>query len=229
VLRRPWPVAIAGIAIVAVLAGLGTQMNPNEAQLKNFPGAGTAIAGRQQLADAGISPGVMKPLDVLVEHGGNAQAVADKLRGVKGIAGASAPSGWRNGQNSLVEAFPAIDGSAPGIQGVIVIGMQGCGVKTPSAAAVAAATCGLARLKHMPNGMMLTIEMWSMMLAAYWLPHITRLVGSTTRLDGVVPNEHISVALLTTCIGMAVPPIEDRLQHSAFCQDASYLPRSGSQ
>jgi hypothetical protein len=63
---------------------------------------------------------------------------------------------------------------------------------------------------------MLTIEMWSMMLAAYWLPHITRLVGKTTRLDGVVPNEHISVALLTTCIGMAVSPVGHRFQHSAF-------------
>src|SRR3981189_2989955 len=98
----------------------------------------------------------------------------------------------------------------------MVIGIQGCGVNTPSAADVAAATCGLARLMHMPNGMMLTIEMWSMMLAAYWLPPITRLVGKTTRLDGVVPNEHISVALLTTCIGMAVSPVGHRFQHSAF-------------
>src|SRR4029079_1674750 len=52
VTRRPWPVAIVGIAIVAVLAGLGTQLNPNEAQLKNFPGSGTAIAGRDALAAA---------------------------------------------------------------------------------------------------------------------------------------------------------------------------------
>src|SRR5581483_3920107 len=119
VTRRPWPVAIVGIVIVAVLAGLGTQMNPNEAQLKNFPGKGTAIAGRQQLHDAGISPGVMKPLDVLVERGGNAQAVANKLSGVKGIVGASAPADWHKGQNSLVEAFASVDGSAPEIQGVI--------------------------------------------------------------------------------------------------------------
>src|ERR1041385_4869023 len=77
VLRRPWPVAIVGIAIVAVLAVLGTQLNPNESQLKNFPGSGTAIKGRQLLADAGISPGVMKPFIVLVENGGNAQGGAD--------------------------------------------------------------------------------------------------------------------------------------------------------
>ena len=119
VLRRPWPVAIVGLVVVGVLAGLGTQLNPNEAQLKNFPGTGTAIAGRQQLAAAGISAGVMKPFDVLVEHGGNAQAIATRLRSVPGLVGATAPPSWHRGPDSLVEAFPAVDGSAPGIQGII--------------------------------------------------------------------------------------------------------------
>ena len=119
VLRRPVPVAIVGLVIVAVLAGIGTQLNPNESQLKNFPGTGTAIAGRQMLADAGISPGVMKPFDVLVEHGGNAQAIAAKVRRCPGVIGATAPPSWRRGSDSLVEAFPAIDGAAPGIQGII--------------------------------------------------------------------------------------------------------------
>ncbi len=36
-----------------------------------------------------------------------------------GIAGASAPPAWQNGPDSLVEAFPAIDGSAPGIQALV--------------------------------------------------------------------------------------------------------------
>ena len=119
VLRRPVWVALVGVVIVAVLAGIGTQLTPNEAQLKNFPGTGTAIAGRDQLAAAGISPGVMKPLDVLVARGGNAEAIAAKLREVPGVVGAVAPKDWRRGQDSLVEAFPAVDGAAPGIQGII--------------------------------------------------------------------------------------------------------------
>jgi len=119
VLRRPVVIAAVGLAIVAVLAGLGTQLHPSEAQLKNFPGSGTAIAGRQMLADAHISAGVMKPLDVLVEHGGNAQLVAAKLRSVPGVLGATAPPTWHRGSNSLVEAFPATDGAAPGIQTII--------------------------------------------------------------------------------------------------------------
>jgi hypothetical protein len=44
----------------------------------------------------------------------------------------------------------------PGDQGIIVIGMHGCGVSTPIAADVAAATCGLASELHMPNGAILT-------------------------------------------------------------------------
>jgi RND superfamily putative drug exporter len=119
VLRRPIPVAAVGLAMVAVLAGLATQLNPSEAQLKNFPGTGTAIDGRQMLADAHISPGVMKPFYVLVEHGGNVEQVAAKLRDVPGIIGASTPPTLRRGDDALVEAFPAIDGSAPGIQTII--------------------------------------------------------------------------------------------------------------
>jgi putative drug exporter of the RND superfamily len=121
VLRRPWAIAAGGAAIVAVLVTLGLRLNPNESQLKNFPGTGTAIAGRAMLADAGISPGVMKPFVTLVENGGNASAVAADERHVAGIVGATAPPGpgWHRGQDSLVEAFPAIDGAAPGIQGVV--------------------------------------------------------------------------------------------------------------
>jgi RND superfamily putative drug exporter len=61
----------------------------------------------------------MKPLNVLVEHGGNAEQVAATLRSVPGVVGAVAPATWQRGTDSLVEAFPAIDGSAPGIQAIV--------------------------------------------------------------------------------------------------------------
>ncbi|HUZ15937.1 MAG TPA: MMPL family transporter [Gaiellaceae bacterium] len=120
VLRRPWQVAAVGLAIVGVLVAIGVQLNPNESQLKDFPGTGTAIAGRQMLANAGISPGVMKPL-VTLSRGGNAQYLAVQESRVPGIVGAAAPggAGWQRGPFALVEAFPAVDGAAPGIQGVI--------------------------------------------------------------------------------------------------------------
>ena len=117
--RRPLPIALAGIAIVALLAGIGLQLNPNEAQMKNFPGAGDAIVGRDALARAGITPGVMKPFDVLVEQGGDPEAIAAKLRAVSGVSAAVAPKEWRSGNASIVEAFPAVDGAASGIQPII--------------------------------------------------------------------------------------------------------------
>jgi RND superfamily putative drug exporter len=119
VIRRPAAVAAVGLVLVVTLAGVGTQLNASETELKNFPGAGTAIAGRQLLSEAGITPGVMKPLNVLVEDGADAELVAARMRGVDGVVGATAPAAWKVGSTSFVEAFPAIDGAAPGIQAVI--------------------------------------------------------------------------------------------------------------
>jgi RND superfamily putative drug exporter len=119
VLRRPVAVASVGLVMVVTLAGIGTQLNTGETELAHFPGSGTAIEGRQMLADAGISPGVMKPLNVLVENGGDAEEVAARLRTVEGLVGATAPEGWQRGATSLVEAFPAMDSAAPAIRGII--------------------------------------------------------------------------------------------------------------
>ena len=80
-----------------MLVGFSTQLNPSEAQLKYFPGSGTATAGRQMLADAQISPGLMKPLNVMVENGGDAERVAATMRAVPGIVGAAAPAAWHRG------------------------------------------------------------------------------------------------------------------------------------
>jgi RND superfamily putative drug exporter len=117
--RRPLSAALAGIAIVAVLAAIGLQLNPNDAQMKSYPGGGDAIVGRDQLRAAGISAGVTKPFVVLVENGADPAPIAAKLRAVPGVAGAVAPAGWRRGDASIVEAFPAVDGAAGGIQRVI--------------------------------------------------------------------------------------------------------------
>ena len=80
--------------------------------------------------------------------------------------------------------------------------MHGCGVSTPSAAAVAAATWGLDGLMHRPNGMMLSIGTWSWMVAFGCRATIVRLIGSTIRLDGDEPNVHIVCAPFTTCSGI---------------------------
>jgi RND superfamily putative drug exporter len=118
VVRRPLPVAAVGTAIVAVLLFYGFQINPSEAQAKDFPGGGDAIVGRDALDRAGISPGVNKPFVVLAPEG-QAADVAARLRNVEGVAGAAAPDSWHKDGYALVEAIPAVDGSSKAIRGTI--------------------------------------------------------------------------------------------------------------
>lgn len=93
----------------------------------------------------------------------------------------------------------------PGTHGAGVTGMQGIGVSTPDAAAVAEATVGFAKLLHMPNGGMLAIDVWSMIVAAVSELDDVRLVGSTLSADGVVPKEHVIRALAVTWSAIAPP------------------------
>jgi hypothetical protein len=85
---------------------------------------------------------------------------------------------------------PNITVGAPGTHGDVVTGMHGMGVSTPKAAAVAAATEGFAGDMHMPNGMMFTKGIWSIMLASGWFPVLTRFTGNTTKLLGAMPIMH---------------------------------------
>src|SRR5437763_923620 len=119
VIQRPFPVAAVGLVIVGALVYSGLQLNPSEAQAKDFPGKGDAIAGRTALADAGVSPGVMKPFDVLVDHGAGREPLVATLRATEGIAAAVAPPDWRRGSSSLVEAFPTSDGASKQVRSTI--------------------------------------------------------------------------------------------------------------
>ncbi len=122
VVRRPLVIAAIGTAICAALLFYGLQLNPSEAQVKDLPGAGDAIAGREALTAAGISAGVMKPFQILVEG----EATPAKLKSVvstvaatPGVAGAAAPEQWRRGGTAIVEAFPAADGATRSMRPVI--------------------------------------------------------------------------------------------------------------
>jgi len=91
---------------------------------------------------------------------------------------------------------PIITVAEPGTQGAVT-GMQGIGVSTPRAAAVAAATVGLAMDMHMPNGGMLTMGAQSMMVAA-GAPAMVLFVGKTLSVDGAMPKVHIIMAPVVT-------------------------------
>src|SRR6266566_4560872 len=110
--RHPIPTALAGLAIVGLLLVPGLQLNPAEAQAKDQPGSGDAVQGREALARAGISAGVMKPYVILVEHNPSTNTLGtlvSRLASTPGIAGAAAPPEWQKGDSALVEAFPSKD------------------------------------------------------------------------------------------------------------------------
>ncbi len=89
---------------------------------------------------------------------------------------------------------------APTTQGATVTGIQGIGVNTPNAAAVAAATIGLAIELHMPNGGILAIGAKSMIVAAKGPPAIVGgPLGMTINELGVAPKLHCNIAPITTC------------------------------
>jgi putative drug exporter of the RND superfamily len=122
VVRRPLPVAIVGLVIVGIVLSFGIQLNPSEAQAKDLPGGGNAVDGRAALVAAGVSAGVYKPFEILVEGKVTPAALAAieaKVKSAPGVIGAAAPPQWRKPGAAIVEAIPAHDGAAKGVRPVI--------------------------------------------------------------------------------------------------------------
>jgi RND superfamily putative drug exporter len=115
VTRRPLPIFLVGLAVVALVVFPAFHINPSDAELRNEPGSGDAQAGRVAIQRAGIPDGVYLPYVVLVEHDATPAALArtaDAVAAAHGIDGASAPPSWRKGSTGLVEAFGTDDGSS---------------------------------------------------------------------------------------------------------------------
>jgi RND superfamily putative drug exporter len=115
VMRRPALVFAAGVAIVVVVLIPASKINPSDAQIKDEPAKGDALAGFDTITRAGITPGVYLPYVVLVENGATPAVlakVAAQVGKAPGIESASAPPAWRQGGTGLVEAFGTDDGSS---------------------------------------------------------------------------------------------------------------------
>jgi RND superfamily putative drug exporter len=103
--KRPWTAAIAGTAILLVLAAPATALR------LGFPDAGSdraSTSSRQayDLVASRFGPGANGPL-VIVTPGSRAQAVAAKLRGESGIAAVQAPELNRAKDTAVILASPA--------------------------------------------------------------------------------------------------------------------------
>ena len=115
VTRRPLPVFLVGLAIVAIVVSPALHMNPSDAQLKDEPAAGDAAAGAAAISAAGLPAGLYLPYVVLVENGATPttlEKTAAAVAATKGVAGAAAPTSWRRGDAGLVEAFGTDDANS---------------------------------------------------------------------------------------------------------------------
>jgi RND superfamily putative drug exporter len=116
VVRRRWPAAIVGLAILAVLAGVATQLNPGQPSVDSLSAGGEARTALRTLEGAGVGAGALTPIEVLTKPGA-AGADAAALDRVEGIAGTVAPGDptWSRGGTELLAAIPTGDsGSGPG-------------------------------------------------------------------------------------------------------------------
>jgi putative drug exporter of the RND superfamily len=122
VTRRPVPVAAVGLAIVGALVFYGVQLNPSDAQAKDFPGAGDGHRGFDTLRSSGVSAGVLKPFQIVVEGNytpADLRTVERRVEQTPGIAGAAAPESYRTEGLAQVEAFATTDGSAKATRSTI--------------------------------------------------------------------------------------------------------------
>ena len=117
------------------------------------------------------------------------------------------PAHWHISLQESVSAglFPTSTVGQPGAHGAEVIGIHGMGVSTPSAAAVAAATCGFDILLHIPNGITFTPGLLSMMFAAGFEQPITLFSGRTFSVDGAAPKVQLHIAPAVTKSDIALP------------------------
>lgn len=83
------------------------------------------------------------------------------------------------------------------IHGEVITGIQGIGVRTPIAAAVAVATLGFVIATHIPKGFIFSKGAKSFIVAT-GKPSIKEVLGRTERTDGAFPKEHFKQAPLTT-------------------------------
>ena len=92
----------------------------------------------------------------------------------------------------------------PGAHGETITGMQGMGVSTPIAAAVADATVGLDMDWHMPKGMTLTMGVKSMMVALGLFCIEGRRGTVTVSVEGDRPKVHFSMAPIHTYFAIPI-------------------------
>jgi RND superfamily putative drug exporter len=106
--RHPVVAAVLASVLLLALAApvLGLQLGSPE--VGSYPTGDAAGQANRELAEAGVPPGALRPVEVLTT---DPTAAVERLRDVPGVATVLAPeaAGWRVGGQSIVQAWPAQD------------------------------------------------------------------------------------------------------------------------
>jgi RND superfamily putative drug exporter len=109
--RRPWPAAVAGLAIMLLVAAPATTLRLGLSDAGNDP---TNMTSRQayDLLAAGFGPGFNGPLVVAAQlpqagDGAALRQLATTLRGTTGVATVTAPRLDRAGTTAVLDVFPS--------------------------------------------------------------------------------------------------------------------------
>ncbi len=114
VVRRRWIAAAGALVVLGVLAATATGLKVGDPSSDSLSQSGKAHDGIVMLRDAGISSGVITPLEVLVPQPGSATAAANAVDGVQGIRFTAAPTGpaWDRPSSKLLVAVPTNESSS---------------------------------------------------------------------------------------------------------------------
>ena len=122
IVRRRWPAAIlAGAAMLALclpLADLRIGLSRSE----SLTTSGPAYDALQVLRDGGVPAGILTPLEVLVQGPGAEQGaaqVAERARGVEGVATAFAPAVFVRGESAIASVIPDRETSDTGEAAIV--------------------------------------------------------------------------------------------------------------
>jgi RND superfamily putative drug exporter len=116
VVRRRWAAALVALAILGALGAAATGIRVGEPSAAALAAANSPAAqALRSLEQAGVPPGVLDPIEVLVPAAAGPAAVARRLAALPGVRAAVAPAGpaWRRHGTALVSVQPAAQPSTP--------------------------------------------------------------------------------------------------------------------
>jgi putative drug exporter of the RND superfamily len=107
VVRRRWPAALAGLAILLVLAAVATTLRPGRPAVDALSSGGTAQQALRTLERADLGAGALTPVELVSDGGARLTAAQrDALqKQIDGVRAVVSPEDWRRGDTRLSVAL----------------------------------------------------------------------------------------------------------------------------